>query len=652
MKHQPIQPLPQQLRRQHHETDDSYLHRLLDTNRVPTNLQAAYLRQLEQALPAGISLLPALTERTEHPVGAADTHLATCDTCAATTEPRWVCIRCSGNVPIPQRPHAGPYVCRRHRIWVAPGVEPHQQHPVPAKVLIADRRWQRLLQQRRANIVIGVELDLLLHDWSALTGVELDDYDRFVLMVRCWDQMTRSITLERLTRPERPFQDAHDELTALITNACEGQPELAPLIDGLWALLRPTALLRRSDLATGGITTSDADHTVHAGVTVQQLCGPLQPFDQYYRPVTTSRADRWQHFLQQHTISNPRGGYRWVATKGRGAELTLACPKGHRMTGTANTRHNSFRSEYLGCAVCSGRTALAGFNSLQDRNPAAAAMWHLTRNGTLTPNDVTLGAAAEAWWTCPQGHDFPTPVHMIGTLRLGCPICRNYRVQVGVNDLASTRPDLAAQWHPTRNTLTPQDVTAGSGATVWWVCEAGHEWDAPVGRRRIRGCPVCANVRIIPHVNSLSAANPALAAQLHPTRNSPDTATTVGAGTETKLWWVCDQGHDWEASVVNRSKGRGCPYCRNRRVWPGFNDAATRHPELLTDWDWINNDGFDPAQRLPGTKKHRWCCQHAGHEEFETFSNRVHTGGCPRCAVGDRVARPRGRRTPTTRDDQ
>ncbi|UQT48905.1 zinc-ribbon domain-containing protein [Flavonifractor plautii] len=34
------------------------------------------------------------------------------------------------------------------------------------------------------------------------------------------------------------------------------------------------------------------------------------------------------------------------------------------------------------------------------------------------------------------------------------------------------------------------------------------------------------------------------------------------AGTRRKVWWRCDKGHEWQASVLSRtSLGNGCPVC-------------------------------------------------------------------------------------------
>ena len=65
--------------------------------------------------------------------------------------------------------------------------------------------------------------------------------------------------------------------------------------------------------------------------------------------------------------------------------------------------------------------------------------------------------------------------------------------------LADKFPDLAKEWHPTKNReLTPNDVTAGSRKRVWWICSQKHEWITGVTRRAIQGsgCPKCYRERL------------------------------------------------------------------------------------------------------------------------------------------------------------
>ena len=61
------------------------------------------------------------------------------------------------------------------------------------------------------------------------------------------------------------------------------------------------------------------------------------------------------------------------------------------------------------------------------------------------------------------------------------------------HNLAVKNPELAEEWHPTRNgDLTPDQVTPRSSRKVWWRCSRGHEREATIyNRTRGTGCPDC-----------------------------------------------------------------------------------------------------------------------------------------------------------------
>src|SRR5580700_6003652 len=111
--------------------------------------------------------------------------------------------------------------------------------------------------------------------------------------------------------------------------------------------------------------------------------------------------------------------------------------------------------------------------------PALVAQWHPKKNGDLFPDLVRYGSAREVWWTCPRGPDHEWRASVSNRVRgARCPFCTNRYPSV-TNSLASLRPDVAAEWHPTRNkALRPKDVVAGSARRVWWKCpkSSDHEW--------------------------------------------------------------------------------------------------------------------------------------------------------------------------------
>ena len=61
----------------------------------------------------------------------------------------------------------------------------------------------------------------------------------------------------------------------------------------------------------------------------------------------------------------------------------------------------------------------------------------------------------------------------------------------------------------------------------------------------------------------MEVLRPELASEWHLTKNGSLTPRDVTIGTHKKIWWKCEKGHEWKATIANRSKGVGCPQCYN-----------------------------------------------------------------------------------------
>ena len=167
----------------------------------------------------------------------------------------------------------------------------------------------------------------------------------------------------------------------------------------------------------------------------------------------------------------------------------------------------------------------------------------------------------------------------------GCPFIGNDKVWVGYNDLESRFPEIAKQWHPTKNKgLTPKDVVYGTPMSVWWQFqytdpetgkEFWFEWQAPVNTRtgvgtsdgHQTGCPYLAlNPKVWTGFNDLSTCYPEIAAEFHPTKNRKQTPDKIYKSTTRNFWWKCAQcGKVWRASVKERiEEGVSCSKCRRQ----------------------------------------------------------------------------------------
>lgn len=129
-------------------------------------------------------------------------------------------------------------------------------------------------------------------------------------------------------------------------------------------------------------------------------------------------------------------------------------------------------------------------------------------------------------------------------------------------NLKVLRPDLARQWHPTKNGATgPMDVTPGSGKKIWWLCAQGHWWLATVADRvGGSGCSYCRKLQKTAG-HRMAEVKPELLQEWHISRNKDINAREVSCNHSDRLWWLCRNGHEWQATIRARLSGRGCPFC-------------------------------------------------------------------------------------------
>lgn len=199
--------------------------------------------------------------------------------------------------------------------------------------------------------------------------------------------------------------------------------------------------------------------------------------------------------------------------------------------------------------------------SLAKANPELAKQWHPTKNGELTPHDVSCWSHRKVWWICQDGHEWVARIDLRHN-GSDCPICAH--VARGDNDLQTLNPELASEWNYERNNkLSPRDVSVHSKRKVWWICKHGHEWQATVDHRSSGcGCPFCANRKVLPGFNDLATTAPHLLKERDYMKNTDLSPTQVTAHSNRKAWWKCHKcGHEWQASIINRKHGSGCPFC-------------------------------------------------------------------------------------------
>lgn len=286
--------------------------------------------------------------------------------------------------------------------------------------------------------------------------------------------------------------------------------------------------------------------------------------------------------------------------------------------------------------------------SLYAINPKLCNEWDYKKN-KLKPQNVLPESNKIVWWKCSKGHEWQASISNRNKGR-GCPICSNKKILIGFNDLLTTNPELASEWDYAKNIpLLPQDISYGAHTSVWWKCNTcGYKWKTSVANRQHNGCPQCAIIkraesnmknRAIYGETDLLSQFPEIAKEWHSTKNGNIIPQEISIGSHKVVWWLCNKGHEWKASVVSRTTHNNrCPYCEDKKVLEGYNDLLTIHPELCEEWNYEQNVSVTPNRVTKKySKKVWWKCKNCGHEWQTTIRSRINGSGCNTCATKRRI---------------
>jgi len=306
------------------------------------------------------------------------------------------------------------------------------------------------------------------------------------------------------------------------------------------------------------------------------------------------------------------------------------CKKGHEWKSTIIDRVVG-----TGCPYCSGRKVLEGFNDLVTTSPELAAEWNYEKNYPLVPQQFNKGSNKRVYWKCSKGHEWRASIlDRCKSNGTNCPVCSGHKVFKGFNDITTINPKLEAEWDYDKNgSLTPYSFTKGNHTKVWWKCKKGHEWEASIINRAVQGngCPICSGHMVKEGYNDLATVNPKLASEWDVEKNELK-ASEVTKGSKKIVWWRCSKGHGWQTSVNNRSRGINCPICDHKKLLIGYNDLATMHPQIASEWHPIKNGNLTPSQVINGSKLIAWWICDKGHEWQVSINSRTSSDSkCPIC---------------------
>ena len=268
--------------------------------------------------------------------------------------------------------------------------------------------------------------------------------------------------------------------------------------------------------------------------------------------------------------------------------------------------------------------------------PELLREWHPTKNGDLRPEEFTHGSGKKVWWLCPKDHSYDSVISDRTSKKSGCPYCSGNKVGED-NNLKFLFPKIADEWHPTKNgELKPNEVSYGSGKKVWWLCPKDHFYETTIGSRTSQksGCPYCSGHRAS-NDNNLKLLFPKVASEWHSEKNGSSRPEEFSSRSNRKVWWLCPKGHDYYATIANRTgkNKTDCPQCSGNKVGED-NNLLSLFPKIADEWHPTKNGELKPDEVTHGSNKKVWwlCPKDHSYDAVINKRTRKEKSGCPYCS--------------------
>lgn len=132
----------------------------------------------------------------------------------------------------------------------------------------------------------------------------------------------------------------------------------------------------------------------------------------------------------------------------------------------SSTVSNRTAKRATGCPYCAGKL-VNHTNNLSVTHPEVSKHWNLETN-LLSPEEVTAFSDKVVGFKIEEcGHSWYTKIKDRVKNSKGCPVCRGKHIQIGVNDINTTHPQVAKLMF---NKIDKYRFTHGSGVKVEWKC--------------------------------------------------------------------------------------------------------------------------------------------------------------------------------------
>ena len=307
------------------------------------------------------------------------------------------------------------------------------------------------------------------------------------------------------------------------------------------------------------------------------------------------------------------------------------CEKGH----SYRTRISSRTLKNVGCPYCHNQKVLTGINDLQTLNPELADEWDCEKNAPLKPSMVFSHGSKSVWWKCPLcGNSWKAKINNRANGR-SCPNCNpngtsfieqtiffyvksiyadaenrfifdkvEYDIYIPSIRTAieydgsyyhsseksfarDNKKDLFSKENNIRLIRLREKPLGATSDAINISCDCSN-WEKlgetcekiirfldpekPIDVSIKRDYPaIIGSKREQKKENAFGKMYPNLLKEWDYEKNAPLDPDNFSRGSNVKVWWICKEGHSWQAQISNRCNGSGCPLCFDKRRKTGLN---------------------------------------------------------------------------------
>ena len=276
-------------------------------------------------------------------------------------------------------------------------------------------------------------------------------------------------------------------------------------------------------------------------------------------------------------------------------------------------------------------------------------------NGDVKPRQVFKGSSNKYWFDCDIcGHKFENSLNHITGMNRWCPYCVNQKLcekedckTCFENSFASH--EKSKYWSEKNGDVKPRQVFKRSHIKYWFDCDnCGHEFNISLSNltQHNQWCPYCSNPpqKLCEKEECQTCFNKSFAlhqkSKYWSVKNGDIKPRQVFKSANTKYWFDCDCGHEFESSIneITGQHNTWCSYCSNppqklcekEDCKTCFENSFASH-EKSKYWSHKNCD-VKPRQVFNGSHKKYWFnCNTCGHEFKSSLSNITRNKWCPIC---------------------